>query len=120
MEQSLDLNDCKPREAAFKLYDFLVNCLDSSFGSKEEPQKQVVLFSPEESRQRGYGACWRVMWEEGPWEWAVYLTLGEKVSGIDVDLWEAPKFLAEPYHSFDIGFFPNEPLYHRLDNPEVP
>lgn len=37
-------------------------------------KEYVFVWSPEESHRRGYGKCWTVCAEEGPFEWAADLT----------------------------------------------
>lgn len=56
--------------------------------------ENVHLWSPEVSAKRGYGACWMVTWEEGPFEWAVFMSMN--LSGA----WG----YTEPYHAFDLCF----------------
>lgn len=33
-------------------------------------EKYIYVWSPEETADRGYGYCWSVCWEEGPYSWA--------------------------------------------------
>lgn len=54
----------------------------------------VSLWNEEEANQRGYGRCWMVSWEEGPFEWAISMSF-------DV---HGPWGYVEPYHSFDLCF----------------
>jgi hypothetical protein len=54
----------------------------------------VLLWNEDESNQRGYGKCWMVSWEEGPFEWAINMSFD--VTG--------PWGFVEPYHSFDLCF----------------
>ena len=54
----------------------------------------IILDSPEESAERGYGHNWRVIWEEGPFEWAIPLSF--QITG--------PWGYTEPHYSFDLCF----------------
>lgn len=58
--------------------------------------KYVYLWEPQETARRGYGNCWMVSWEDGPFEWAVFLSLSATMHG--------PWGYTEPYHSFDLCF----------------
>jgi hypothetical protein len=85
----------------------------------------VYLWSPDETEQRGYGRCWAVCWEEGPYEWAIMASMGESISEAEYGAemraeinhspkatWEAqiiqnPSVLAEPYNSHILCFYNN-------------
>ena len=54
----------------------------------------VSLWNPDEADSRGYGKCWMVSWEDGPYQWAIYMS--ENLHG--------PWGFVEPYHSFDLCF----------------
>jgi hypothetical protein len=54
----------------------------------------IFIDNPEESENRGYGRNWRVVWEEGPFEWAIQASF--QVTG--------PWGFTEPYYSFDLCF----------------
>jgi len=106
----LDLTKCKrPKTAATKLYKYLCK-LSKLCG--QTPEMEVKLLSPEDSDRLGYGKCWRVMWESGPFEWAVCLSGGESLYGsegmrgdpeVNID---SRDWFCEPYYSFDLGFYP--------------
>jgi hypothetical protein len=86
-----------PAGAAKALYRSLIK-LNMKWGVPEESaKKEVLLLSPERSSSLGYGRLWRVMWESGPYEWAVWASFA-----IHSDGW-----YTEPYYSFDLGFVPN-------------
>jgi hypothetical protein len=81
----------KTKAAAAKaLYKALVK-LAKSWGQSE---KEVFITSPEESSQGGFGNCWRVCWEAGPYEWAISASF--QITG--------PWGYTEPYYSFDLCF----------------
>ena len=54
----------------------------------------IFIDTPQESEDRGYGRNWRVVWEEGPFEWAIQTSF--QVTG--------PWGFTEPYYSFDLCF----------------
>ena len=76
-----------PGEAAAKLFAAIIKD-----GANPDTAK---LLTPEDADYLGRGNYWRVMWEEGPYEWGVVLTLNLMAN----DYW-----YGEPYHSFDVGF----------------
>jgi hypothetical protein len=86
-----------PAGAAKALYRALIK-LNMEWGASEaSAKKEVALFSPEESSARGYGEFWRVMWESGPYEWAIGASFDIRSDG----------WFTEPYYSFDLGFVPD-------------
>jgi len=110
MEQ-LDLRNHKPEAAARALHKWL---------KKNVGAVSAILMTPRQSEECGYGRVWRVMWEGGIYEWAVSLTCGGPINAHytgyrdadgnylepEVLLLDAKHFVAEPYYSFDIGFYP--------------
>lgn len=111
--RQLDLRKNRPEGAAKRLYRYLRKL---SVERGQNPDIEVSLLTPEQSEEHGYGRCWRVMWESGPFEWAVALSLGGTMYGPDrndysytkkpeVLVTDAEKYIAECYHSFDIGFY---------------
>ena len=63
-----------------------------------DPDRYVMLLSPKESQERGFGHGWRVMWEDGPHEWGVDASM---------DIYnQKDGWFTEPYYSFDVGFYP--------------
>lgn len=101
--------NCTPEQAARKTHEYITTELASIAG------KTALLLTPERSEELGYGKVWRVMWEEGPFEWALALCGGVSLfdfeagnysgtgpSEIDLDSFDG---LVEPYHSFDLGFY---------------
>jgi hypothetical protein len=61
----------------------------------------VYLWSPKESEEHGYGKCWTVCAEEGPWEWTIELT------GYCESLYNRTDVVAQPYNSTILGFYKN-------------
>lgn len=61
-------------------------------------EREVFEFSPAQSKAQGYGDCWRVGFEGGPYEWAIVASEALGQLGI----------FAEPYYSFDLCFYPGE------------
>lgn len=111
--KQLDLRKYTPAGAAKKLYKFI---REKSKESGQNPDIETGLFTPEQTEKLGYGKAWMVMWESGPFEWAVSLTLGGSMyqgemndysytKPPEVLLSGAEKYIAEPYHRFDIGFY---------------
>lgn len=60
----------------------------------QNPDIEVRLMTPEESQAAGTGHNWRVIWEAGPFEWAIPVSM--EMSG--------PWGYTEPYYSFDLCF----------------
>lgn len=119
----LDLTQFKrPADAAKALHKYLVE--KATAGGQQE--SEVVLLTPERSNTLGYGKAWRVMWEAGPFQWAVRVSLGGTIHDPDdmralaaefgfefkpsdepeIKL-DSKRWTAEPYYSFDLGFYPN-------------
>lgn len=106
----LDLrNVADPAEAAKLLHDYL--------RYEHRAGSGLSLLSPEDAgRLVGGGEFWRVMWEGGPHEWGVAVSLGGRVDesshGFRYD--RGPEILGlknrswylEPNYSFDVGFIP--------------
>ena len=99
-----------PEEAAKALHEYIRGL---SRDGGQDPDIEVALFDPERGQEMGYGPFWRVMWESGPFEWGVCVSLGGRVhesdyryaydSGSDVHA-QNDNWYLEPYHSFDVGF----------------
>ena len=64
---------------------------------------EMVLLSPDESERLGYGKCWRVMWESGPYEWGVNLSLSFKFFNHEFIL--PDNLYLETYYAFDVGIY---------------
>lgn len=79
------------RDAAFGLYDALCRV---SRAHGQNPDIEVAIQSAHESQNNGFGHNWRVIWESGPFEWAIALSF--QVTG--------PWGFTEPYYSFDLCF----------------
>ena len=111
----LDLRQVEDAETAARQLHEWVRWQAKEFG--HDPDIEVVLLTPEKGEELGYGRVWRVMWEAGPFEWAVSLTLGcNMYSGetgnyanedAQVLLLGNKHWFAEPYFSFDIGIIPD-------------
>jgi hypothetical protein len=77
-------------EAASALFEKL-----DTFATKTGySEGSVGLWTPEDAEKRGYGRCWMVTWEGGPYEWAIYVSM--EMHG--------PWGYTEPHHSFDLCF----------------
>lgn len=87
---TLDLDLSKvgtPKAAAKAVYDAIC-------ASGYSDPKYIHLWSPEETAERGYGHCWSICWEEGPFEWTIPLSF--ELTG---DGW-----YSEPWNSFILTF----------------
>lgn len=105
----LDLTKKTPGAAEKALHAFLQK------KAKELGQQpdEVILQTPIQSDACGTGKNWRVIWEAGPFEWAINATMGESIYAGEVMCYGAPpqvllmgavKYCAEPYYSFDVCF----------------
>jgi len=62
----------------------------------QDPKTEVFITSPQKSAEMGYGNCWRVSWEAGPYQWAIgtsFQVLNREAG-----------WYTEPYYSFDLCF----------------
>jgi hypothetical protein len=110
----LDLRRLKATDAARKLYEWV--CARSREVG-QNPDVEVAIMSPAESVARGFPRAWRVVWESGPPDWGVHLTLGEsylassviyRQARAEVALVGSRLWLAEPHYTFDVAFFSEE------------
>lgn len=100
----LDLSGYKTAAGAAKaLHRYLQETYDTD---------EVVLHRPDEN-PRGYDA-WGVVWEGGPYEWAVHLLGGESLARGEFPQCTEPEvtgfsnqqdWYAECHFSFDVQFF---------------
>lgn len=60
-----------------------------------DPDHEVFLCTPDHSEYMGTGRNWRVVWESGPFEWAI---------GASFEVENNPHWYTEPYYSFDLCF----------------
>lgn len=60
-----------------------------------DPDTEVRIDNPEENKSRGYGKCWSVGFEAGPYEWAI------SASG---QMPNCKWGFCEPYYSFNLQF----------------
>jgi hypothetical protein len=111
MVKELDLVGMSIEDAAKKLYE-LVCELARDMG--QEPEIECHLNSPERSVELGYGRCWQVSWEAGPYQWGIALSMSDGFplsdygsgmdSSIPVKHLDNDKWFLEPYYSFDVCF----------------
>jgi hypothetical protein len=111
----LDLRTLPAEKAARALHAW---ARERSSDLGQNPDIEVSLLTPEKSAELGYGKVWRVMWEAGPHDWAVALTLGgsylagegayHDAAGNyrkpEVILTGSRLWTAEPHYGFDVGF----------------
>ncbi|UIS25309.1 hypothetical protein [Erythrobacter phage vB_EliS-L02] len=64
----------------------------------QNPDIECGIVAPGEEAYDGAGDRWLVMWEAGPDQWGVNVSLS-----ITMNIG-----LVEPYHSFDLTFYPGE------------
>lgn len=81
-----------PRDAARRVYKVCVQAA-KAWGMK--PDIEVAIRKPGEPRHHSSTGCWSVVFEAGPYQWAVAASLNVDTKG---------KVLAEPYYSFDLCF----------------
>ena len=65
----------------------------------QDPDSEVAIRAPGEARHFDNTRCWTVVWEAGPYDWAIPASMGITVG--------AGK-LCEPYYGFDLCFYPSE------------
>ena len=96
MEVDYDPGQYKTQEAAAKgLYEALKKFAVEKYGfSKELAEGEIMLFDPERAMQYSGTRQWVVVWESGPYQWAVGMSM--EISG--------PWGYCEPYYSFDLCF----------------
>lgn len=70
----------------------------------QNPSIEIFIYSPKQTVKHGYGSCWRVCWESGPYEWAI-------PASFEVKNYE-DGWYTEPYYSFDLCFFTTLRGYH--------
>lgn len=64
----------------------------------------IYLWSPEETKRRGWGSGWTVCWEEGPFDWTMEAT-GWYDRSLSIPEDSRDTILAEPYNGFILGFY---------------
>tara|TARA_R110000803_G_C11961651_1_gene318792 strand:- start:410 stop:742 length:333 start_codon:yes stop_codon:yes gene_type:complete len=89
-------DDYKTKHGAAKALHAVICKVAKIFG--HNPDIEVSLMNPEKSEACGYGKQWRVMWEAGPYEWAIGVSLSSYGSS------SKNGWFTEPYYSFDLGF----------------
>lgn len=86
--------ECKTKQGAAKrLYAGLQDYCEAV----GMPRSEVFIQTPEESAQGGYGKCWRVCFEAGPYEWGISASLDWLFN-------RGAGWYTEPYYSFDVCF----------------
>lgn len=118
---ALDLSKYDLFEAKNKLFAYVCDKAES-WGM--DPRIECFLLSPSQSHDLGYGHCWRVMWEAGPYNWGIELSGGSVTFVAEDGPWDPSKpevvvgnpsdWYLEPHYSFDVGFIPNTP-YAEFD-----
>ena len=69
----------------------------------QNPEIEVRLMRPADSRAAGRGMVWRVMWEAGPHEWGIKASFGD-FTVIAAKWDQKTEWYMEPHYSFDVGF----------------
>ena len=101
--EMIDLSKCTAKTACIKLYK----------GLKKDGY-DVYLLKPEEAEKNGWGKAWYCGMDGGPYEALVWLSLGESMytepwtsnGKPEYKITGAKKYVAEPYYSYCLGFFP--------------
>ena len=104
-------------------FDYLVEWDKATGGSG----KYIFLWTPDESKERGYSHAWAVCWESGPYDWAMDASMGSSIGHAEFaaelalegftdapvnretfpGLCDHPTVSAEPYTSYILQFFNN-------------
>jgi len=95
IELDFDASKYKTKAGAAKAF-YKALCKLAKEVYDHDPAYEVHLTSPKETAELGYGNCWRVGWEAGPYQWAYS-------ASFQVCNHEAGWF-TEPYYSFDLCF----------------
>lgn len=76
--------------------------------------KNLFVWSPEETKSRGWGSGWAVCWEEGMYDWTA-ITAGSSIYAGESGRYSQPgwfpeglrgsNWYAEPYNGFVINFY---------------
>jgi len=91
MEIDFDPAKYKTPSGAAKAFYKVLSKINREFGFSET---EVILMNPERAEQYSGSKAWAVVWEAGPYEWA----LGAYFP-------KARGWSAEPYYSFDLHFY---------------
>lgn len=77
----------------------------------------IILLNPDVGDIEGYGRCWQIIWEEGPFEWAPSISAGESVCAFEMRSYKGeaaipglvyhPTVLAEPWNNYVLCFYEN-------------
>ena len=105
----LDLSNLLPAEAANLLYKWLKK---ESEACGEDAEVEVRLQDPQTCFDCTGYTFWRVLWESGPEEWGVALSLGHSIYWVESGhrvfrpevLLNGEHYWVEPYYSFDLMF----------------
>ena len=85
-------------KVARAVYECLVNLeAELNGGSVEQARKEVFIKAPGQERHFKDESCWVVVYEAGPYEWAISASCCDALPAV-----------AEPYYSFDLCFHPAE------------
>ena len=82
-------------EAAKGLREALIKYAVNKYGFDQQlAEGEIAVFSPERTKQYSGIEAWCVVWESGPYEWAIGASM--QIRG--------PWGYCEPYYSFDLHF----------------
>ena len=102
--------------AAKRFHAWLEKWAEEAYGN-EYNTSNIYLWSPTETKRRGYGSGWCVCWEEGPYEWALSVTAGEGMLNAEFGQYglsaegefasgvTGVNWFAEPYNGFILNFY---------------
>ena len=92
-----------------------------------DPDLECVLQTPERAAKTGAEHFWRVMWESGPHNWGVDLSMDGVTfvqydgafdrSDPEVVMGNPEDWRLSPYYSFDVSFIPDNPYASFLFQP---
>lgn len=113
----LDLSQYTEAEAAAKAFAAFLRDYAEKVGQK---RSEIVFLYPPEHRDRfGNSAAFHVMWEGGPFEWAIALMGGESLGSAEfpelrltsnepeVTGFTGENWSSDPYYSFSVAFYPH-------------
>jgi len=105
--KKLDLSkERSPKRAAERLVKWLKKNVEAETAHVVTPERWSEI--------HGGKGVWGVMWEGGPYEWAIAVSMGSDIFAGEFNRWSKngdvnvmgnPHWVAEPYWSFDLGFY---------------
>ena len=86
----------------------------AAYLKKLDPGAEVLVWSPKEATEHGWGSGWAVCWEGGPFDWALALSGGSSIYAGESGCYSTPGafpeglsahgWYAEAYNGFILSF----------------